>query len=337
LKDNCKYEVVGGQKRWSPDGKILAFSIDANCDDFIIWLDFSDKSPQIVEVLKTGSNGVFTWSHTGVFIYLDEFGNIIKKNPGGKPEKVVYFRSSYSQRGGTDNFQVSKNNVVLYKTGPNRYGKQPNYSDIYLSSLDTSTHSAEKVVSAEYLGRVILSPNGRFALLQFNYFNRDGKESGESKIVDLTTGEMIVNLPMIKASAWSPDGNMLAFLEKTSPEKRKDDPSKVVWWNPHFYIYDLTTGQTKDYGYGVSDIFSWSPNGKHILYSMKYDHPSLGIYKPGIFIMSISDGKDIGRLSKISASDEPYISPSGKYIVWDVLNDDTFFVVENPYVKEMGF
>ena len=98
----------------------------------------------------------------------------------------------------------------------------------------------------------------------------------------------------------------------------------------------LITAKTKDYGYGVSDDFSWSPNGKHILYSMKYVHPSLGMYKPGIFIMRISDGKDIGRLSKISASDPPYISPSGKCIVWDALNNDTFFIIENPYINEMG-
>ncbi len=339
LKDNCKYDIVGVSKIWSPDGKYLAFSVDTDCDDFIVWLDFSDTKPQIVEILETGRNGVFTWTHTGVFVYLDEFGNIIKKKPGGKPEKVVYFRSSYSQRGGTDNFQVSKNNVVIYRTRIYGNRKRPNYSysDIYLSSLDESSHSAKKVVSAEYLSRVTVSPNGRFAFLQFNYFNRDGKESGESKIVDLTTGDRIVNLPMIKASAWSPDGNKLAFLEKTLPEKRKDDPSKAVWWNPHFYIYDLITGKTKDYGYGVADKFSWSPIGKHILYSMKYDHPSLGVYKPGIFIMRISDGKDIGRLSKISASGAPYISPSGKYIVWDALNNDTFFIVENPYIKEMGF
>jgi hypothetical protein len=93
---------------------------------------------------------------------------------------------------------------------------------------------------------------------------------------------------------------------------------------------DIKTIQVRDYGFEVDDHFNWTPDGNHIIYSMKCIHPSLGAYENGIFIMRVSDGKEIAKVSAISASDSPSISLSGKYIMWQDWDNETFFIVKNP-------
>jgi hypothetical protein len=85
-----------------------------------------------------------------------------------------------------------------------------------------------------------------------------------------------------------------------------------------------------DYGYDVSDAFGWTPDGNRIIYSMKCIHPSLAAYENGIFIMQVSDGKEIAKLTSMNAAGPPVISSSGKYILWEGMDMDTFFVVKNP-------
>ena len=88
--------------------------------------------------------------------------------------------------------------------------------------------------------------------------------------------------------------------------------------------------QVRDYGFEVNDHFNWTPDGNHIIYSRKCIHPFLGLDEDGIFIMRVSDGKEIAKISAISSSDYPSISQSGKYIVWEDWDNDTFFVIKNP-------
>jgi hypothetical protein len=46
--------------------------------------------------------------------------------------------------------------------------------------------------------------------------------------------------------------------------------------------------------------------------------------------MRVSDGKEIAKVSAISSSDSLSISQSGKYIMWEDWDNDTFFVIKNP-------
>jgi len=53
--------------------------------------------------------------------------------------------------------------------------------------------------------------------------------------------------------------------------------------------------------------------------------------------MRLSDGKNVGRLTAINVypNSEIYISPSYKYIIWQGLNIDSFFIVESPFKDVM--
>ncbi len=47
-------------------------------------------------------------------------------------------------------------------------------------------------------------------------------------------------------------------------------------------------------------------------------------------MMQVSDGKEIAKLTSISAAAPPILSRSGTYILWEGMDMDTFFVIKNP-------
>jgi hypothetical protein len=98
---------------------------------------------------------------------------------------------------------------------------------------------------------------------------------------------------------------------------------------------EFSTGAVQDYGLGVSREFHWTPDSRHILYSNKYAHESLGIFTTGIFLLRMRDGRELGRLTRISAHLTLEMSSSGNFIFWQATNMDTFFVVTNPFRSEM--
>jgi len=152
-------------------------------------------------------------------------------------------------------------------------------------------------------------------------------------LVDLSTGETIFEMPVpVKKVLFSPDGTKLAYIEQGPLPYY---PSTIKYMNPHFFVLDIKTMQVRNYGFEVNDHFNWTPDGNHIIYSMKFIHPSLGAYENGIFIMRVSDGKEIAKVSAISSSDSLSISQSGKYIMWEDWDNDTFFVIKNPLDTEV--
>lgn len=317
-----KMDRVGENREWSPDGTILAISALMEDDARIILIDFSGEKPQFMDSFRSkNSEGQYRWASDGALVYLDEYANIMKKRPGNKPERVVYFRSSHSATGGADGFDLASNNVLIYRSGKRVY------------SADLSKPgSSSLILTGEDLYGMSISPNGRYALL---IFSKEVKRNSRVSIIDLESHEKIDIPQKILRAAWSPDGTKMAYAEYTSPEKDKSDPEKVVWENPHFYIVDLTTKRIRDYNYGVSKDFNWTPDGEHIIYSTKSAHPYLKFYENGIFIIRISDGREIGQINKINANSPPVISPSGKYIIWKGFNMETFFVSSNPLPSEM--
>jgi Tol biopolymer transport system component len=310
-----------GIGKWSPDGRVLAVQVDSEYGNQIVLVDFSRDQPFFMESLGTDDSSFgkcFYWSLEGFIVYLGKRGTIMKKFPRKQPDEFTL---------STVSFQVASGGLLLYGAG-NR--------SVYLANLQKSS-TRTRIFPDLRIDSFDLSPNGEYALLYDLYSDQNNRLAmlANLKTLQIKNKWLIRSEPWLEAK-WSPDGSKLAYLEKTFPQKSKDDPSKTVWPNPHFFVLDLGTGKTQDYGIGVSKDFSWTPDGRHIIYSMKYAHDSLGMYHNGIFIMRVSDGQEIGQLTKVSAHLNLTMSPSCKYIVWQALNMDTFFVAENPFRSRMS-
>jgi len=336
VNEKHKDWIVGLYKKWSPDGKVLALTAEINGEEFIVLVSFSGDQPRFMESFKGSSP--FFWKSKELLIYIDVYGNIAKKKPGRSPEYAVYFRSSYSGRGQTNNFQVASNGNILYNY---------NNNSVYMTNLANPSKKIKLFPECEILEsgfqnlklsrRFDLSPSGEHAVFYIKEKTHNSKAM--CVLIDLQALKVVDKFSVKKHSKalWSPRGTKLAYHEDTIVQNSDDpDPSKRIWPKPHFFILDLATGQTQDFGIRVSEEFNWTPDEKHILYSSKIINESPGYHESGIFIMRIYDGKDISKVSNISAFGYLTISLSGKYIAWEALNVETFFVVENPFWEEMS-
>lgn len=323
-------KTVGGRS-WSPDGNILAVEIEIGYDEYISIIDFSSGIPKLLETFK-GENATFIES-TGELLFLDEFGNIEKKELGSPPEHLVFVRTSYKIRNEVTNYQVAAEGTIIYTTG------HPKKQAVYLTTLKnpdkkillyedtaiTENDSDSTKLSALYN----LSPNGKYVLFYVG--------GGNIAIVfNLHTQEVIdeITLYYREKPVWSPDGSMVAYLEKSQQRISKDNSDNKETLNPKFYIYNIATGEKIDFGISVFTNFNWTPNSSNIIYSGKFAHDAFVSVEQGIFVLDLK-GKEVGKISSISSSGSPVISSSGKYVIWASWDYDTFFMVKNPYQSIM--
>lgn len=305
------FENVGDQVEWSTDGKKLALSARMDGRDRIVLVDFSGKTPRFLECFKAERKS-FQWAD-GFLLYLDEQGSLMKKFPNKNPEVLFNPGSTGSSRTGIDSFRCAKDGTLLYGVG----GKNVR-TDLKNPGSRSIVH--EDVVPSNF----DLSSTGRYA-----FISTDSRDSStpSARLHDLKKNK-IYNIPVsVKKASFSPDGQRLAYIEKIFSS---NCPSKAERKNPHFFILDMSSMEVRDYGYHVSDYFGWTADGSRIVYSMKCTHPSLAVYENGVFIMQVSNGKEIAKLTSINAAATPVISLSGKYILWEGMDMDTFFIVKNP-------
>jgi hypothetical protein len=325
---------VNRRPKWSPDGRILATLYEIGYDEWIGLTDFSGDKPVFVESFRGDSPLI--WISDRSFLCLDGFGNIMKKEPGRPSEPAVFFRSSYRGRDYARMFQFSSDGTIIYTDGRGsvyltNMADPSKRTPLFYNPKKEKSNTQSLRLSSVY----DLSPSGKHAV--FYLRKKEHNSRRMAVLANLKTVEVIDRFSVREhqRALWSPDGTKLAYLEDTIVHTDRKDPSKRVWPNPHFFVLDLKTGERQDFGIGVSREFNWTPDSKHILYSMKYAHESLTVYKNGIFIMRVSDGKEIGQLTKISAHSLLYMSPSCKCIVWEALDTEKFFVVENPFTADM--
>ena len=307
-----EFENVGDHVEWSADGKMLALSARIDGRDRIVLVDFAGTTPRFLESFKAEKKP-FQWAD-GFLLYIDEHGNLMKKFSNKFPEGILNPGSTYSPKTGIDSFRCAKDGTLLYRVG----GKILRAD---LKNLESRSIVHEDAAPSNF----DLSSTGRYAFIS----TPDSQDSStlSARLHDLKTNK-IYNIPAaVKKASFSPDGRRLAYIEKSLPPSY---PSKVERKNPHFFILDMSSMEVRDYGYYVGDYFSWTADGNRILYSMKCIHPSLAAYENGIFMMQVSNGKEIAKLTSINAAAPPMISLSGKYIIWEGMDMDTFFVVKNP-------
>ena len=314
-----------GIGKWSPDGKVFAVQTESEDAKQLVLVDFSGEQPFFMETLDSVAYlDSFYWSSEGFIVYMGKPGTMMKKFPRKHPDRFVLSTAN------AVSFQIASDGTLLYSIG--------DYSErsLYLANIRKASPGA-RIFPSLKIAAFDLSPGGGYALLYDLYSDQNNRTA---MLANLQTLQILnrwgIGTDHWLRARWSADGSQFAYLEKTIPQKSKDDPSKTVWPNPHFFILDLKTGKTRDYGIGVSQEFNWTPDGRHIIYSMKYAHESLGMYHNGIFIMRVSDGKEVGQLTKVNAHMILTMSPSCKYIVWEALNMGTFFVAENPFRSRMS-
>jgi len=307
-----EFENVGGHVEWSPDGKKLALSARMDGRDHIVLVDFSGATPTFLESFKAEKKS-FQWAD-GFLLYIDEYGNLMKKFPNKNPEGILTPGSTVSSKMGIDSFRCANDGTLLYRVG----GK--------ILRTDLKNPGSRSTVHEESApSNFDLSGTGRYAFISAPD-SRD-PSAPNARLYDLKTNK-IYNIPVaVKKAIFSPDGKRLAYTERGLPPPH---PSKGERKNPHFFILDTGNMEVRDYGHSVGDYFGWAPGGNRIIYSMKCIHPSLAAYENGIYIIQVSDGKEIAKLTSINAAASPVISLSGKYIIWEGMDMDTFFVVKNP-------
>jgi Tol biopolymer transport system component len=353
LKKGNSYRIVGEFKKWSPDGKILAFGVDVDSDtgeggDRIVLVDFSGNKPVLIESFKSSdSPPVFVLSGKSIFdelLYLNsKQSHLMKRKIGEGSEKAVDFFSGIPEDGRVLNYQIGSDGTIVYSS---------NVGGNFLIYMTSLAHPSEKsLLSAairstrfaylikskpvfqgyDFTANFDLSPNGRYVVIYLQKLS--SKTKRWALLIDLAALKIVDKFSVQENSklGWSPDGTKLAYVEDTAVQPDPNDPTSVNWPTPHFFIMVLTSGKKTDFGFGVSRRFSWTPDGYHIIYSDKFIREEERDHQTGIFIMRVNDGKEIGQLTRISAARTPYISPSLKYIVWKGINMFRFFVVENPF------
>ncbi len=304
-----KLRNVGLITAWSQNGKVLALNAEIDEKDCIVLFDFSGSKPRLIEYFES-ENKPFYWTSENALLYIATSGNIMKKYPNKKPERVVYIGKYIYD------FQLASNETLLYSLSNNPW-------KIYKTSIKNSEHQT-LVFEDDWTPVFILSPDGQFALISTR--DHEKANSWNTTLYNLKTNMSIMKISAeVRHARFSPDGTKLAYKEMAT----QSNYPKTIFSNPHFFILDLMTKQIRDYGYGVSENFNWTPDGNHIIYSMKRVHESLAVYKNGIYIMQISDGEEVAKLTSVNTL-EPVMSHSGKFVVWEGANMDTFFVVQNP-------
>ncbi len=306
---------VGERVEWSRDGKTLALSARIDNNGQIVLVDFSGPAPRFLETFKAQEKP-FQWVN-GFLLYIGEHGHLMKKLPKRHAETIVFAESAHSSKKGIDFFQCANDGTLLYRAG-GRILK----TDLKNPKSRSIIHEGDAPSNFE------LSSTGRYAFISVPDSRDPGARS--AKLYDLKA-DKIYNIPApVKKALFSPDGRRVAYIEKTPSS---NSPSKAERRNPHFFILEVGNMEVRDYGHQVSDTFSWTADGNRILYSMKCIHPSLAAYENGIFMMQVSNGKEIAKLTSltsINAAAPPIISSSGRYILWEGLDMDTFFVARNP-------
>lgn len=353
LKTGSRYRLVGLFKKWSPDGRYLAYSVDVDSDigeggDRIVLVDFSGEKPTLIESFESsGLPSVFVLSDRLTFdelLYVNAKRSHLMKRKIGEGSKIaVDFFSGIPEKGRVLDYQLASNGTIVYSSnfGGNYLIYRTSLANPAVKTLLSApirrTRYANEIKSKpafqgdDFTEKFDLSPNGRYLAIYLQQLS--GSTKRRVKLIDLSALRVIDELGMqgYTRVGWSPDGTKLGFAEDTTVQPDPNDPTLLIWPNPHFFILDLFTGKRTDFGVGVSNKFSWTPDGRYIIYSDKIIGKKAVVYQTGIFIMRADDGKQIGQLTRISADRAPYISPSLKYVVWKGINMNRIFVAENPF------
>ena len=314
-KEKTSGKVMPGLACWSREGKTLALLARIDDREQVVLVSFADSAPRFVASIPDTQIGCPVWLESGEFLYLASSpGRVMVANSKGKVRPLMSHVGGPSSRGLLF-FQATAQGDILYRGG----------DGIFLMKFGDPRKITKVCVTQESL-TFSLSPNARFALLESGSAHPDefllldlaatkvneSRQLNKDMQLELADAKVVMTLPKPEQSEWSPDGARLACREK-GPDGR-------------FFILEAASGSQKELGSGV-DNFAWMPDGRRILFSTS------STADPGLFVMSVADGKVIGKVSSTAAGDPPGLCADGKVIVWQARGAETFFVARNPFAE----
>lgn len=311
---NAEKVIIVGE--WSPKGNYYECSIRISNRETISIVDFTGNTPRFLESFDSYDNQCY-WTKDESIVFKSKSNEISMKKPTMQSKVIL------KVSGQIEDFEMADDGTILYKCVHCDNNKESKY---FTFNFKKNAIPVEMLV--KYLRK--LSPNGVYALSSEskNYYDYDT----DVILVNAKTNQILFKWKMydinpISDMKWSPDGKRIAYTQKA--------PFKADKSEFNFTILNVETLKKTVYGIGIGG-FTWSPDGKFIVFGYKEEPAGKGsVITEGIWILRVSDGKEIGRLSDVGSQFGPYISPSGEYIVWDSLNTDTFFIVKNPFKENM--
>ncbi|QFR39281.1 hypothetical protein A9Q91_03530 [Candidatus Gracilibacteria bacterium 28_42_T64] len=261
------------------------------------------------------------------------------------------------------NLQAGDNGIPITTHGANYPTYSPDGNYIVYSNKDGSHYIYKKNSSDNSTGiqlgtkisrALVYTPDGN-NLIYTNY--NDGYAIYKKSANDLANGNGITNYygyyPQV-----SPDGNDLYFVIKGSNtykvyKKAINAPindgdliiDKEVYWislspdgnnliykdgaNNLLYNRDLVNNTTKLITSVGGATFTYSPDGKYLIYTNESDGYKLYKKDPN----TLSNGTAINSVSSFY----PAFSPDGKYLVYTNISDGyKMYKIEMPFVTELG-
>ena len=139
------------------------------------------------------------------------------------------------------------------------------------------------------------------------------------KLTDSETG--------VSSFVWAPDGKSIAYLArdpetKEEKEKKKKKEDAIVvderFKMNHIWIIDLETKKARRLTEGNFNVnsFSFSPDGKKIVFSAAPTPKVPDYFNSDIYIVPVSGGKPEKIVSTKGPDANPRFSPDGKYIAY---------------------
>jgi Tol biopolymer transport system component len=307
-----------GRIHFSPDGKYLAYDLppDDTGSARDIFVLSADGAREIHAVAHPANDRVFGWSPDGKWLLFtsDRTGSpalwglpFEEDKPAGAPELLKANLPAYTR------------SIGITRSGALYYGgdSEINHFKIHIAVFDFATGkllSDPTVVTPDYLDSNVLpdwSPDGR--LLAYTSV-REPSQRNVLVIRSMDSGEVRELHPKLNAFSttfWSPDSRWL--LTRAGDLKGRWGISQI----------DAQTGDVTPLLLDQPGEQSWYPgwtaDGKSILYKRDYRATK----DSAIIRREIATGKEteLIRGRSLGQADKPRISPDGKYLVTNSIDE----------------
>lgn len=212
-------------------------------------------------------------------------------------------------------------------------------SDLWLVSTETGMplqltyhNKADRSPRWRPEGKLLAFLSNREEKNQIWLINTSGGEA--YKLTDAKAG--------VNSFDWSPDGKKIAYLspeplsEEEEKKKKEKDDAILVDKNIkmiNLWVIDVESKKFHQLTKGDFSVgsFDWSPDGKHIVFTIIPTPKADDSYKSDLMVISIKGGEPKELVKRPGPDSSPLWSPDGKYIAF-ISRDGHKNMVGNNYI-----